>query len=367
VIATLVEYGTRYELAMKASLLILVGFFAFHMLSKQSSASTEGTPAVNIGEIEFFGYESSKVDIRALAQGLPFHEGEIVPGTEFHSIRHKINEAAQRVTGHAVTDVSAVCCDPHGHFLIYIGLGASNARPLSYYAAPRGGTRLPDAAMKLNRQASDALERAVMKGVAGEDDSQGYALLDDKDARKQQLALRAWALRHESLIFAVLEKSSNAEHRRAAAQFLGYAKRSQHQLAALAHAASDPGSGVRNNAVRALLVLANSSPAIAEKIPAAIFVGMLNSGSWTDRNKAGGLLLRLTEKRDPKLLEQLRTEALNSLVEMARWRDLGHAFSYRIMLGRIAGMDETHVEKMAEKSDQVELLIVAARKTMSPR
>ena len=161
----------------------------------------------------------------------------------------------------------------------------------------------------------------------------------------------------------MLSKSSSTEHRQTAAEFLGYARQSQHQIDALAKAANDPDSGARNNAVRALMILAESNAQLAAHIPAGNFVEMLNSGSWTDRNKAGALLMVLSKNRDPKLMTQLRTQALNSLIEMARWRDAGHAISFRILLGRVAGMDETSLQQMADKNDEVEKIVAAAQKS----
>jgi hypothetical protein len=52
------------------------------------------------------------------------------------------------------------------------------------------------------------------------------------------------------------------------------------------------------------------------------------------------LLLALTGFRRPLLLDRLRTEALPSLIEMARWHDSSHAQAYRVLLDRIAGLDE---------------------------
>jgi hypothetical protein len=61
---------------------------------------------------------------------------------------------------------------------------------------------------------------------------------------------------------------------------------------------------------------------------------------WTDRNKASLALLRLSERRAPRLLEQLRREALVPLVEMARWKTPGHAAPALTILGRIAGLSD---------------------------
>ena len=58
--------------------------------------------------------------------------------------------------------------------------------------------------------------------------------------------------------------------------------------------------------------------------------------------------MTLTKSRDPKILALLRAEALDSLLEMARWRNLGHAAAALSILGRIAGIDEASLEKLIE-------------------
>jgi len=118
---------------------------------------------------------------------------------------------------------------------------------------------------------------------------------------------------------------------------------------------NDVDETVRNNAIRALGVLAGSSPKVAERIPATGFVAMLNSDLWTDRNKAGFLLYELSRTRNPKLLGELRAQALDSLAEMARWKSSSHAFTFRILLGRIAGIEEDRLQQLvaAGEVDQI--------------
>ena len=108
---------------------------------------------------------------------------------------------------------------------------------------------------------------------------------------------------------------------------------------------------MRNNAIRALVVLARSSSEASASIPAECFVGLLNSGLWTDRNKSAELLSVLTARRDPTLLTCLHEQALTSLIEMARWSFAGHAQSARLMLGRIAGIDEKVLIGMVERKE----------------
>ena len=89
---------------------------------------------------------------------------------------------------------------------------------------------------------------------------------------------------------------------------------------------------------------------------------MLNSDTWSDRNKAGRLLVILTRSRDPRLLRLLRLEALDSLVEMARWRDPSHASDARMILGRIAGIEERRLGEMVASGNVDEIINVARRK-----
>ena len=100
---------------------------------------------------------------------------------------------------------------------------------------------------------------------------------------------------------------------------------------------------------------------MAEEVPAEPFIEMLSSESWTDRNKAGWLLESLTKSRNPKMLSELRSQALAPLIEMAKWHDSGHAGLYRIILGRIGGIEEARLKGMAQKNDQVDAIIAAAQ------
>jgi hypothetical protein len=44
------------------------------------------------------------------------------------------------------------------------------------------------------------------------------------------------------------------------------------------------------------------------------------------------------------VLDALRAQALPNLIEMARWRSPGHAYSARVILGRMAGIDEERLQ-----------------------
>ncbi|HET6841433.1 MAG TPA: HEAT repeat domain-containing protein [Candidatus Angelobacter sp.] len=335
------------------SILLIIG-----AASGQSTAQEAPQPKVRIGEIYFFGYQADGLDVAKIRAALPVHAGqELKPGENF---RPGITRAVMDLTGHPPTDIAMICCNEKGARWLYIGLAGKSYKPLVFNPVPQGTARLPDAAIKLEREFEDALENAVKRGDSGEDDSQGYALNHDPEMRARELAIREFALKNEELLCQVLATSRDAEHRQTAAEFLGYAAQSQKQIDALVEASRDGDDGVRNNATRALSVLASSSPTMAGKIPAAGFINMLNSGTWTDRNKGSAVLMDLSRSRDPGLLTELRARAMPGLIEIAHW-DTGHAMT-RSILGRLAGMSEENINKMGDQLDDVENLINAAQK-----
>ena len=148
---------------------------------------------------------------------------------------------------------------------------------------------------------------------------------------------------NSSQLFAVSRKSSNARHRGIATDAIGYGLHSAAQIEALTHSALDPDPTVRNNAIRALSVLASSQVELQAPIPYAVFVDLLTSGVRTDRTKSVALLSELTEDRDPGVLAAILERSLAPLVECARWSWSGHTYHARVILGRIGGLDEATV------------------------
>lgn len=312
-----------------------------------------------IANIDFFGY--GHFDVMKLRSVLPIKPGESIKQGDWSTYRSRIDEAIRSQTGKPPTDVTRLCCDEKGNSMIYIGVAGTSSIALQHKPAPTGEDRLPAAALKLNQETEEALNKAALAGRTQQDFSTGYALSADPELHAKELQIRDFALANEALLRTVLLSSSNAEHRAIAAEFLGYANVSTRQITALTEAARDPDEGVRNNAVRALGVIVSSSQQRAGMISPNPFIALLKSDKWVDRNKGGWLLVNLTTSRDPKLLKQLRKEAMDALVEMARWQVPGHASSARRMLGRIAGIEEAKLDTMIDS--QAEAIIAAAQKS----
>ncbi len=349
----------RYAESIISTLRISLVLIAILPALTETAAQAERRPA-RIGGIEFYG--CAGLDTDKIRAALPIREGDTFPSlVALFAVRQRIEETVRRVTGRAATEVALVS-PGEDVWLIYIGLTGDSVKSFQYNPRPEGTARLPDKALDIYRQVDAAFLSAMQRGASGEDHTKGYALSsDDATLRAKQLAMREYAVLHEGVIRDVLRSAGNGEHRQIAAELLGYTNQSRRQINDLVRASRDPDEGVRNNATRALGVLARSDPKVTSRIPAAAFIEMLNSGRWTDRNKAGSLLVELSRGRAPKLLNSLRARSLQSLLEMARW-PTGHAYSARVLLGRIAGIEEAQLQKLAADDDKVDVIIKSVQR-----
>jgi hypothetical protein len=318
----------------------------------------QANPGETIGAIDFFGYQG--LDVAKVRAALPVHEGDQLG----QQTKGMIEEAVARVIGKKPTQVATVCCDQKGRSLIYIGLPGGTYKPFLLNPVPTSSERLPVEIVSLEERAGQALAAAVQKGggAAEEDDSQGYALSKDPPARALQLEIRKWAVGHGQELMRVLQSSSDAKQRRVASVALGYAQQSREQIATLVRAARDPDWLVRNNATRALGVLTRSNAKLAEAIEPETFLAMLGSGTWLDHNKAVALLDSMSGSREPKLLAKIREQALEPLIEMALWREAGHAYNARMVVGRLGGIPEERLTLMAFTGPVDEIIAAARRK-----
>jgi hypothetical protein len=315
---------------------------------------------MRVGLLDFFG--TAGIDVPAVRAASPVHVGDTITWDKSSDLKSRVNAAVAGVIGQPATDVSVVCCDGGGRAIIYVGLPGTNVRDLPHVPPPTGSVCLPSSAVRLYDRTMDAMQKAIEAGDASEDRSKGYALSHHPEYRDRQLALREFALAHERQVRSALAECRQPENRAAAAQILGYANRSRAQVDALVRAANDPDRIVRNNAVRALGVLASAqSRTDIATIPTKPFIAMLNSGTWEDRNKAGLLLSALVAGADAPALSDMRRNAMDSLVEMARWQERGHASAYRLLLGRIAGFDEARMNELIA-AGEVETIIAAAQR-----
>jgi hypothetical protein len=257
-----------------------------------------------------------------------------------------------------------VCCEGGGG-IVYVSVQEEGAKTLPFKPEPTGAARLPTEVVKAGEEFIEALTAAVRRGESTEELWNGQSVLRDPAARSVQMRFIAWARDPEPLR-TVLHHSSEASHRALAAHILGHAGDRGAVIQDLVEAMSDASEDVRNNAMRAVGVIARaqSDSSTPAPIPPEPFVALLDSVVWSDRNKASMALMELTASRDPALLRHLRREALVPLAEMARWKSEGHAMPAFTILGRIAGLSEDEIQA-AWTQDRREHLIGLALKSDS--
>lgn len=297
------------------------------------------TPGDTIGIVDFYGLRA--VTQQQVRNVLGLKEGDRVPQSA--SEAGEAVQCLEKVPGVVRARLERVCCDQNGRVILFIGIQEKGAPRFIYRPAPTGRAALPPEMVVTYHRFDEALAASVQRGDVGDDVSQGHSLAANPAVRAIQKQFLADAAAHLGTLRQVLRNSSVAEQRQMAAWILGYAPDKQEVVNDLLDAVRDADEGVRNNATRVLMAiaaLAQRQPERGIHIEATPFVAMLNSIVWTDRNKAALVLMSLTANRPAQVLDQLREQALPSLVEMARWKSLAHAQAAYFLLGRVAGLEE---------------------------
>jgi hypothetical protein len=339
---------------------VFVALLLLAALKLSRGADTQGLKAIGI--VDFYGLRTlSEAQLR---QALQLKEGDSLPASDEQAHR-RAEEAKQRLEalpGVIQARVNLVCCDAD-KIILYVGIEEEGSQSLHFGSAPQGKVRLPEDAVEAGKSFDKAFMEAIEKRDFAEDDSQGYALMHYPAARSVQERFVTIAAAHLRQLRDVLHNSADSGQRALAAQVIAYAPQKQAVVQDLVDAMKDPDSEVRNNAMRALWVMAEYAQQHSQlhiEIPTQPFIAMLNSIEWTDRNKSLFVLAQLTEKRDPAILADLRKQALPSLVEMAHWKARGHAQPAFFILGRLGGLSEEEIKSAWDRDP--EAVFSAARR-----
>lgn len=326
-------------------------------LSFAGIATAEDPPA--IGTLDFYGLNRTQEG--RVRQALMAKEGDPLP-TSKGDAEERIDEIPGVVASH----LEAVCC-VGGKVILYVGLEERGSPHFDLREAPEGDVTLAPEMLSTYREFLDAVDAATRRESDAEDLTHGHSLMADPLAREIQEKFPAFAKDRIKELREVLRNSYDEEQRAAAAYIIGYAPRKNEIVDDLQFALRDADPGVRGNGVRGLLavaIYARLNPDSDIKIEPTWFVEMLNSLSWSDRNRALRALDTLTEKRDPSTIGLLRERALTALVEMSRWKTLAHALPAFLLTGRIAGWSDQQIQDAWTRGDR-ESVITAARTSPS--
>lgn len=309
-----------------------------------------------IAAIDFYG--SASVDLAQLRAAFPYRVG-----AQYEPVKEPrladLPPEFQRLVGRNRFSLAPILVPSLHGWVFYVDIEPASSAPLAWKKEPRGAVRLPREIVALYEH---AMERMIHGGLtAGEETGEGYSLSKDLIMRADQLKLIDYARAHPTVVYRVLENSASSRDRIAAAWIASYTPKGKDQITALRGAVSDPNSTVRNNAIRVLALLAAHDPNLARQIPAEPFIPMLNSLTWTDRNKAMFVLEPITAARDPKTLESLRREATDALRQMSQWTHWGHASMALTLLGRANGIPEDRLQDLIKTRNATAILNAVAR------
>jgi len=306
-----------------------------NLRARDAGGQEQLPPLPPIGIIDFYGLHNVSVDEARAALHLS-------PGDSPPSSRDDVHARLMAIHGVAAAHLELVCCDS-GKSILYVGIQEHGARTLRFRKAPTGSVRLPDDVRQSGAALEEAWQAAVLRGDSAEDRSHGHSLTRDPTARAIQERFVRYAAHDLELLRSVLRHSRSDNDRALAAEVIAYARDKRRIIPDLLWAMRDPSREVRNNAVRALAIIADfghRNPELGIRIPYGPLIDLLNSSFWTDRNKSTLALDAISANRDSRLMSLLAKRALPSLAEMATWQSRGHAEPAFRILGRVAGVSE---------------------------
>ncbi|MBI5085047.1 MAG: hypothetical protein HZB13_10685 [Acidobacteria bacterium] len=288
-----------------------------------------------VGAVEIYGLRKIPVErIRAALQ--------VSPGDPLPRSKGAVEERLAAVEGVQDAHLEAFCCDK-GKPVLYVGIRETTAKPLPVHDWPDKEAALPPEVSAAYAEFTAAYALAVRDDDLTEDLSRGYSLMRHLTSRVIQQRFVVLAEIHSNAIRNVLANSNDAAQRAAAALVLGYHPDRASALRDLTYALEDPDGGVRSNAARSLRAFcfyALRHPEGELKVDSAIFVPLLSSLELADRLEAAKALVVFAEMPSTGGMKPLSSDALASLLEMARWQYSPHAQPAFFLAGYLAGWAE---------------------------
>ena len=310
-------------------------------------AASAVAQAPQIGEINFYGLH--KVTPAQILSTLHLRAGGPLPPS-----KGELEDLLEKIPGVVLARVEAVCCEgPEA--ALFIGIEERGAPHPAFRSQPESSATLPDPLLETYQRFLEAVERAALKGNAGEDLTAGHSQMADREARACQEQFAAFATEHVDELRDVLRNSSEPAHRAAAAVVIGYGPKKREIVNDLQYALQDPEPAVRASAARSLAavaVLAGRQPELEIHIEPTWFLEMLNSIVLSDRMESAKALLILTDGSNQAALARIRESGLGPLAEMARWKTPRYALPPFLLLGRAGGMSDAQIHELWQKGDR---------------
>ena len=206
------------------------------------------------------------------------------------------------------------------HVTIDVVEKADEARRMPFRAAPTGAPRDPGGLSALWSEYQEKMFALALAGTPVRvDDDKCPALhclapFDLPELAPYLGRFDDGAREHEDALYAVAEDSSDAMQRANALFVLAHTRDAERLVAALGSAIYDPDGGVRNNAMRVLMMLAQRRPDL--DFPVRDLIAALDFPSSSDRNKAAYTVAALADQ--PKYRDAIRADAVPAALRLLR-------------------------------------------------
>ncbi len=209
---------------------------------------------------------------------------------------------------------------------------ADRDRRMPFRTPPTGRYRDPDRLFRLWEEYEVRMFELMMAGSlpANSKCSVMHCLFgfDHPDLMPFLASFNEGASRNEDVLYEIAERDRDGDHRTKAILLLAHTNNVDRLLPVLGRAIYDPNAGVRNYAMRIMIMMARDD---AERnYPVDDLVAALDFPETTDRNKSAVTLLALSES--PIHSEIIRREALPTLLQLLRMGSpINHEPAYDIL------------------------------------
>jgi len=276
-------------------------------------------------------YGLGKISKDRVLRAAKVRSGEPLPGS-----KGDMEDRMSEISGVADARVEAVCCEG-SEVHLFLGIEERGGPHVAFRSQPTADLALANDLTAKYREYSNEAHRAAYRGET------------PAGASERQQEFSAFAESRLSELRQALRDAADPEQRAIAAAVIAYAPKKTEILDDLQFALQDPDETVRNQALHALhdlVVQGVRDPSLGIRVSPTWLIELLNSLVLSDRVQATDILLTLTDSRNSAILEQIRVRALPALAEMARWDTLTYALPPFLLLGRVAGIPETEIQRL---------------------
>jgi hypothetical protein len=249
-------------------------------------------------------------------------------------LRASLNERVPLAYLSISTIVNSAPPPPHVNVTIDVVEKADEARRMSFRPAPTRELADPGGLLAAwDELMSEFVERVVAGRATQVTAAQCPVLHCIVPFTEPELApylerFNVGAREHEEALYTLAAESGRSMYRANALFVLAHTNDAERLLPVLGHAIYDPDAGVRNNAMRVMLFMAQLDP--ERDYPLDSLLAAYDFPEASDRNKAGWTLVELA--KSPRYRDRIRAEAVTFALKQLRLaQPVNHGPAYELL------------------------------------